>query len=201
MPAPPTRVAAAAAAVGRSTCRRPACASVPTGEIRVRGGNGGGIPANESCATTAPGGGGSGGAIHLASPELVVQGRLSAGGGDTGVGGTAFSAGSGGEGRIRLDGAPMPELAGGPTGDTPTTYEGPVLGYDGQVFRNDGSVGALLVVRDLSGAVISQTPMPVDEVVPVAEVGRRGLHGRSHRRRWRRHRVAVGRRHRLGQRR
>ncbi|MBN2798011.1 MAG: putative metal-binding motif-containing protein [Deltaproteobacteria bacterium] len=129
----------------------------PDSAVLAEGGRGGDTSGTNPGSSTA-GAGGSGGGVLLAAPVITGLSdtwlSLAGGVGGRTAGASYYTSGSGGEGRLRVDGASPPALDPGPTGLLATTWEGPVITSASPTSASVRSGGPVrLIVSDRDGVV------------------------------------------------
>ncbi|MCB9741803.1 MAG: putative metal-binding motif-containing protein [Alphaproteobacteria bacterium] len=90
----------------------------------------GGDAAGANPGSSVGGGAGSGGGLFLAASSVsgLINNSVNVNGGFGGVDSSGnYASGSGGEGRLRVDGTAPPTLNAGPTGASGSTFEGPAI--------------------------------------------------------------------------
>ena len=136
-----------------------------SGAINAAGGMGGDTYGNNPGSSTG-GGGGSGGGVHLAAASItgISASSVDVSGGAAGMTQNGYYSGNGGEGRLRLDGVEIPALLSGPTGELPTSSQGPAFTEITDTTVTIESSGAVtLYVYDASGAYLAQVALAEDD--------------------------------------
>jgi MYXO-CTERM domain-containing protein len=135
------------------------------GLILARGGDGGDT-AGQNPGSSTGGSGGSGGGVLLAAAAFSGLGAdsLDLTGGYGGSEISGYVSGSGGEGRLRVDGAEPPTLVSGPTGASATTYEGPaIVDLTDGVITISSAGSATLFIQDEDGVDVDSLSLAEDD--------------------------------------
>jgi len=140
------------------------------GLIDASGGTGGDTYGVNPGSSTG-GGGGSGGGVHLAAASIsgLDADSVDLSGGYAGATSNGDESGDGGEGRLRVDGAELPTLGAGPTGELPSSWQGPAISSVADTEITTSTSGtATLYIYDSSGSYITDLALAEDDTVDVA---------------------------------